>query len=273
MPHSTPCGSYDFLCFSKGTSVPYSTPCGSYDFLCFSKGTSVPHSTPCGSYDFLCFSKGTSVPHSTPCGSYDFLRSSKGTSVPHSTPCGSYDFLCFSKGTSVPHSTPCGWTCRAATCPRPARPLKHRPVEGAMSRTAAATPDPSQCETVALSSSTTCRLRRIRTTTTVRKTSELPLSSLCLCDKYRARRILLFLIDAASEYLPFWTLEFHNRKNNQTTQHNKCENIQTKRSKTNYTSLSCGVYIVMLLLFLFTLNTSLSCVLYIVVFYCCFYLH
>ena len=84
----------------------------------------------------------------------------------------------------------------------------------------------------------------------------------------QTQKIFLFLIDAASEYLPFWTLEFHNRKNNQTTQHNKCENIQTKRSKTNYTSLSCGVYIVMLLLFLFTLNTSLSCV-----FYSCFYLH
>ena len=114
---------------------------------------------------FLCFSKGTSVPYSTPCGSYDFLCFSKGTSVPHSTPCGSYDFLCL-----IP---PCGWTCRAETCQRPARPLKHRPVEGATSRTAAATPDPSQCETVALSSSTTCRLRRIRTTTTARKTSEL----------------------------------------------------------------------------------------------------
>ena len=128
--------------------------------------------------------------------------------------CASFYLPCFSKGTSVPHSTPCGWTCRAETCQRPARPLKHRPVEGATSRTAAATPDPSQCETVALSSSTTCRLRRIRTTTTARKTSELLSSSLCLCDKYRARRTLLFLIDAANERLHFWTLDFHNRKNN-----------------------------------------------------------
>ena len=94
MPHSTSRVSAKvLLClilppvFQKGTSVPHSTSCGSYQFLCFSKGTSVPHSTPCGSHHFPCFRKGISVPHSTSCVSATVLLCFILPHVAHMTSC------------------------------------------------------------------------------------------------------------------------------------------------------------------------------------------
>lgn len=45
------------------------------------------------------------------------------------------------------------------------------------------------------------------------------------------RRILLFIIIAQNEKLPFGSLEFHNKKDNQIINHNKGKSIQIKQGK------------------------------------------